>query len=110
MSKTFPRPRIKRTEKEKLDLIEQWEQSGLSIKGFCDQHAFSDSLFHGWLNKYRRQKKVKAENTFVPVQITAPSTLREDNPSLFAEVFLASGSCIRIYQPVSVDFLRTLLS
>ena len=110
MSKTLQKPRVQRTEKEKLALIEQWEQSGLPILTFCRQHHFSDSVFHSWLNKYRRRKEVKPPNKFIPVQITQPITSREENEALFAEVIGVSGSRIKLYQPVAVDFLRTLMA
>jgi transposase-like protein len=108
MNKAAKRQIIRRTEKEKLALIEQWEQSGLSIKKFCNEHQFSDSLFHSWLNKYWRNKEGKTVNHFVPLQFTAPITLTEENRALFAEVLLKGGSCIKLYQPVAVEYLRTL--
>lgn len=111
MEQATKKPIIKRTEQEKLQLIEQWEKSGLPIKTFCLQNNFSDSLFHSWLNKYRRGRKAgKQKNEFIPLPISAPSFLGEDHCSLYAEVVLASGSRIKLYQPVGVDFLRTLIA
>ena len=108
MNKAAKRQIIRRTEQEKLDLIEAWEKSGLSIKRFCNQHQFSDSLFHAWLNKYRRRKEEKPAGPFVPVHLTPSIVRNEDNAAAFAEVSLASGSHIKLYQPVGADFLRTL--
>jgi transposase-like protein len=112
MRKTLQKPRIQRTEKEKLDLIEQWEQSGLPILTFCRQHHFSDSVFHSWLNKYRRhhKKTPTPESDFIALPITAPSTMPQDHCSLYAEIILKGGSHIRFYQPVSADYLRTLVA
>ncbi len=100
MHKAAKRKIIRRKEKEKLDLIEQWEQSGLSIKRFCDQHRFSDSLFHSWLNKYRRHtnKAATPNNEFIPLSITTPSPMGEDGCSLYAKVILEGGCRIRFYQ------------
>jgi transposase-like protein len=108
MEKAIRRPRIKRTEKEKLELIERWEKSDLSIKKFCHQHQFSDSLFHSWLNKYRRRKEEKPASPFVPVHLPHCHVTNKENAAVFAEVRLASGSHIKLYQPVGADFLRTL--
>lgn len=110
MKEATKRQIIRRTEKEKLDLIEQWEGSALSIKRFCDEHRLSDSLFHSWLNKYRRRKEGKAPGKFVAVQLQPPVTLTEDDSTLYAEVVLKEGNRIKFYQPVGVDFLRTLTS
>jgi transposase-like protein len=38
----------RRTDEEKLGLIQEWEKSGLSIAAFCRQHGFTDSLFYTW--------------------------------------------------------------
>jgi transposase-like protein len=112
MKKTTKRQIIRRTEREKLALIAQWEKSGHSIKKFCNQHQFSDSLFHSWLNKYRRhkQKPTPPVQDFIPLPITAPASRPTNSPGLFAEVILVCGSHIRFYQPVSADFLRTLIA
>ena len=112
MEKATKRQVIRRTEKEKLELLEQWEQSGLSIKRFCDEHHFSDSVFHGWLNKYRRHspKAPADKSAFIPLQVTASSKTVEDGGLLYAEVILKGDCRIKFYQPVSADALRTLIA
>src|SRR5215211_821373 len=100
MNKATKRQTIRRTEKGKLDLIESWEESGLSIKRFCEEHRFSDSLFHTWLNKYRRNKDGKPASKFVPVHITHPVTSSDDRCSPYAEVILNGGSRIKLYHLV----------
>jgi hypothetical protein len=42
------------------------------------------------------------------VHLTPSIVTNEDNAAAFAEVSLASGSRIKLYQPVSADFLRIL--
>lgn len=110
MEKTGKRSFIKRTEQEKLNFIDQWEQSGLPIKTFCSQHDFSDSLFHTWLNKYRRNRKsVKKQQEFISLQVT-PGPLKNEVCTLYAEVITVKGTHVKFYQPVSDDLLRKLLS
>lgn len=110
MKKATKRRIIRRTETEKLELIKSWEKSGRSIKRFCDEHQFSGSLFHGWLNKYRRNKEGHAPGKFVPVQIQTPIVSLEDHAIPYAEVILKDGNRIKFYQPVSVDCLRILIA
>lgn len=110
MDKTSTRKFIKRTEQQKLDLIDQWEKSGLPIKTFCDQHQFSDSIFHAWLNKYRRNKKPVDKPDFIALQVGAPHNTGPVQPvSLFAELITAKGDHIKLYQHISADFLHKLL-
>ncbi len=110
MDKIGKRLFIKRTEQEKLYLIDQWEKSGLPIKTFCNQHNFSDSLFHTWLNKYRRgSKAVKVQKEFIPLQVTS-IPLSNHPGALYAEVITSGGTQVKFYQPVSGDLLRKILS
>ncbi|MEI6950706.1 hypothetical protein V9K67_26225 [Paraflavisolibacter sp. H34] len=117
MDKATKKQRVKRTDKDKLDLIHQWEKSGLPIASFCRQQDFSDSLFHSWLKEYRRHTTTPLENNFIPLQITEPvPAMPDDQPTPspenslpFAELVLAGGS-IKLYQPVGADYLRTLIS
>ena len=97
MDKVSKKQISKRTEQEKLDLIDQWEKSGQPIKTFCDQHDFSDSVFHTWLNKYRRGKRsAKQYKGFVPLHVTSNAFINEDN-RVFAEIIMVSGTRIKLY-------------
>ncbi len=110
MDKTSKRTIIKRTEQEKLHLIDQWEKSGLPIKTFCNQYNFSDSLFHTWLNKYRRSRKaLKVQKEFIPLQVRS-MPLGNHAGALYAEAITARGTLIKFYQPVSDDLLGKILS
>jgi predicted acetyltransferase len=97
MDKAKRKPIIKRTDQEKLDLIEQWEKSGLPIKTFSEQHQFSDSIFHTWLNKYRRCKKLKQQQEFLPLHIASNSSANVDGRNFYAEIIMASGTRIKLY-------------
>ena len=102
---------IRRSEEEKLALIEKWESSGLPITVFCNQHHFSDSLFHSWLNKYRRHKKeAKPIGAFIPLQVPGANVRGENTSVPFADLTLSKGHQIKIYQMVTADYLRALLS
>ena len=98
MDKAKRKPIIKRTEQEKLDLIDQWEKSGLPIKTFSKEHQFSDSIFHTWLNKYRRGKEsAKQQKGFVPLHAASNSSITEDSRNFYAEIIMASGTRIKLY-------------
>ncbi len=51
--------------------IAVWEQSGLTQKAFCEQHALNYYRFGYWRRKYREQIQgdaVQARKGFIPVQ------------------------------------------
>lgn len=77
-----------------LELLEQQQQSGLSIQAFCAQHSIPAGSFHNWKRKYGSGNG--GASAFTPVQIS-PSA------ALFAEV-----NGIKLYQPVSAAYLKEL--
>jgi transposase-like protein len=111
MNKTTKKVIIRRSEEEKLELIAKWESSGLPISVFCNQQGFSDSLFHTWLNKYRRnKKKVKPSAAFIPLQLPPADKYEEKTSVAFAELTLSKGHQIKLFQMVPPEYLRALLS
>lgn len=85
-----------RSKSEILELLQQQQQSGLTIQAFCDQHSIPSGSFHNWKKKISTVNK--ESSAFAPVQISSSVTL-------FAEV-----NGIKIYQPVSAGFLKELAS
>ena len=111
MNKATKKQVTRRTEEEKLSLIQEWEKSGLSIASFCRQHGFADSLFYSWLKQYRPKREEQPQSEFIPLQITAaPAAITQDTPSLYAELILTGGASVKFYQPVTATYLRTLIS
>ena len=38
-----------------FSMIDQWQQSGLTQKQFCEEHNIRYYVFHYWLGRYRKQ-------------------------------------------------------
>jgi len=91
-----------------LDLIEQWEQSGISQKTFYQQHNIPAHVFYYWHKCYRKQRgsinKSVSSNSFVQLQ---PSSVPLASN---IELQLANGNRIIFHQPVCVDYLKALIS
>ena len=75
-------------------LIAQQEQSGLSVRAFCQQHRTGEYSFYHWRKRLREQLPMK----FVPVAVAA------------MEVMLVSGERLRIAPGVDDATLRLVLS
>jgi hypothetical protein len=94
----------KETEADMELLMKKYYSSkGISIKAFCEQHAIREWKFYTWHKRYRSAEcSIKQRQRFVPVEVMP---VGEDKAlGLFAEVH-----GIRIYQPVSADYLKALL-
>jgi transposase-like protein len=91
-----------------LDLIEQWQQSGISQKTFYQQHNIPAHVFYYWHKCYRKQRgglnKSAPSNSFVQLQ---PSPVVSASN---IELQLVNGNRIIFHQPVSVDYLKALIN
>ena len=91
-----------------LSLIKQWEQSGMRQKDFYQQHNIPAHVFYYWHKCYKKPKAVKSKpvpstNSFVQLQPSVSSTGN-------IEMHLPNGNRIIFNQPVSVDYLKALIS
>ena len=91
-----------------LSLIKQWEQSGMRQKDFYQQHNIPAHVFYYWHKCYKKpkagvRKPVPAVNNFVQLQPLLPLGSN-------IEMHLKNGSRIIFNQPVSVDYLKALIS
>ncbi len=64
---------------EKLQMISQWQQSGLTQKAFCTTNNIAYHVFHYWYSVYRSNQNVTG--SFLPVKINTaginePITIR----------------------------------
>jgi hypothetical protein len=99
-----PIPPGKRTETDMDSLMKKYYSSkGISIKAFCEQHAIREWKFYTWHKRFKSaESSIKEQQRFVPVEVMSAG--EDKAPGLFAEV-----QGIRIYQPVSADYLKSLL-
>jgi hypothetical protein len=89
--------------------VEQFKESNLSIKQFCQQKNIRYHAFHYWYKRYRQSSKVEApQPVFKPISIQPAST--SNNCSAFAEVSFPAGHQVRFFQIVSADFLKALMA
>jgi transposase-like protein len=93
--------RIYRSEEEILKLLDEQEQSGFSVKEYCELSEINEQTFYSWIKKHRN-KNEEGANGFTTIEIIPSASSK---PQLFAEV----GS-IRLYKEVSAEFLKALLS
>jgi hypothetical protein len=102
--------RRRRSQHEILNLLNEFEKAGVSVKEFCGLHSISKATFHKWQSRYKTKKEQEDKPTGLPtgqagfadLHIT-PSTATA-NEVLFAEV-----KGIKIYQPVTASYLKELL-
>lgn len=85
-----------------LDLLQAHQQSGLSIQAFCVERNIATGNFHRWKKQYS-QEAIASQPS-----VAGFSSLQIDQSTsgvLFAEV-----KGVKLYQPVSVAYLKELAS
>ena len=87
--------------------VEQFKESGLSIKQFCEQNNLRYHSFQYWYRQYKQK-----DNQQAPVPLFKPITIQPSalpGATGFAEVTFPSGCNIRFSQSVGVDYLEALI-
>jgi hypothetical protein len=89
--------------------IEQWKQSGLSQKVYCEQQTVKYHVFHYWYKLYRDQHQAaqpqpKPSASFLPLTLVNPSS------AAVIELHLSGGQRLVFHQMVSADYLKALIS
>ena len=100
---------VRRSEEEIQKILNEQEQSGLSVKEYCEMFDLVEQTFYGWLKRYRSKvaedakDHVAGSGGFASIEVVP--TLVNERPQLFAEI----GS-IKLYKEVSAEYLKTLAS
>ena len=93
----------KDVQQQMFEYIDQWQQSGLTQKAFCQKVNLSYHIFHYWYKRYR-DKSIKPSSSFIKLDVSAMSVAAQ------AELILADGKRLLFHQPVSADYLKALIS
>jgi transposase-like protein len=83
-------------------LIAKQQQSGISVRIFCQQHRTSEYSFYHWRKRLREQLPMKF--ALVETHRAAPTAVAA------VEVILASGERVRIVPGTDAATLRLVLS
>ena len=86
-----------------FDMIDRWQQSGLTQKAFCREVNLPYHVFHYWYRRYRITESTPA-SPFIKLRVSTPSI------SSSMELVLPDGKRLLFYQPVSIDYLKALIS
>ena len=77
-------------------MVRQCRGSGLSVRGFCEEHGLSEPSFYAW-RRILKERDAAAVR-FVPVQVTpeARSATAADSSAGALELLLGAGRRLRV--------------
>ena len=83
-------------------LVAKQQESGMSVRIFCEQHGTSEYSFFDWRKRLREQLPMKF--ALIETSQSAPATVA------VLEVILTSGERLRIVPGIEAGTLRLVLS
>jgi transposase-like protein len=96
-------PEVRR---QMLELIEQWQQSGLSQKAFCQQQSIRSHSFYYWYKRYRQQHASSQNNNSSLVELQIEKSAAASS----IEINYPGGIRVIFHDPVSSNYLKALIS
>jgi hypothetical protein len=88
--------------------IRRWQRSGLTQKDWCENNDIAYRRFHYWYRRYRIGEQGYARDQendrFVPL-VVGPSAAAGS----WCELSFPEGKRLAFHQPVSAEFLRSLI-
>ena len=97
-------PRRQRTPEEIIKLLEEYENSqGITVKEYCAMIGVSDAAFYGWRKMYGPKNDLEERQPGFIELITSETATS-------AQGLFAAVKGIKLYQPVTAEFLKALAS
>lgn len=94
------------TQEKMFSLIDQWQQSNLTQKFFCEENNIRYYVFHYW---YKRYKNYHTSSTEQPARFMKLSVSPLPGSSS-VEMVLPDGKRLLFHQPVTPAFLKALIA
>ena len=89
-----------------FEMIEQWQQSGLTKKSFCEQQSIKHHSFFYWYRRYRQEQSAGDNNelAFLKLQVASPVL------AAAVEVQFPGGVRLLFHQAVSSNYIKSIIS
>ena len=92
--------------RQMFEMIEDWQQSGLTKKAYCQQQSIKRHSFYYWYKCYRTEHENAGNNS------GGFAKLKIDKAVIAAsvEIYFPSGVRLLFHEPVSSSYLKALIS
>lgn len=109
--------RMRSEAKERLwrEQVTSWQQSGLSIRQYCQQHQLNEPNFYAWRRELARRDEVggissKSVQRPKPLSVTWMPLTVDPSTVPVVEVQLPTGAILRVPSGVEISTLERILT
>jgi hypothetical protein len=89
-----------------FDHISRWQQSALSQKQYCTENKIAYYVFHYWYKRYRDEQGINQQSSsFIRMHVQSCAS---SGPVV--ELVFVNGTRLVFHQPVSSDYLKSIIS
>jgi len=96
---------------ERLAMVESWQQSGLSVRAYCELHHLNLYTLQYWRKQARQSASLDQPGpsgpAFVSLKLARPSL--QTPSTIFCEMITPIGNRLVFHQSLDVHFLKTLM-
>jgi transposase-like protein len=99
--------RPRRSPEQRKQIVEDFRQSDLNQKAFCQQHNISPKSLNDWgrnIGSEQTKKRADPSSFFSPVRVVA-----EEMPAAALEVILSNGRILRVRGPLDAQLFQQVL-
>ena len=93
-------------------VVQMQEESGLSVRRFCEQEGLGQASFFGWRRKFRAEKAERrdgSEHEGESVRLAPVKVLGEEGNSAVEVVSSPSGLVLRVADEANTENVRRVL-
>jgi hypothetical protein len=87
-----------------FEQIAAWQNSGLRQRVWCQQAGMTYHTFHYWYKRFKDEQQPEQQNHFVALKVRP----QEKSPGI--ELIFGNNNRLVFHQPLSVDFIKALIS
>ncbi len=91
-----------------FSMINEWQQSSLTQKAYCEQHSIRYHVFHYWYKCFLDLQSPAKNVEFIPLQIKPFNSIHV--ATAHTELILPDGKRLLFHQPVNSDYLKAIIS
>lgn len=101
---------------EEFKVIHQeWKQSGLSVREYCDNIGLKENRFYYWQHKIKTEECHSGTGSFVPMKMqganrSIPGSANAPDNSALCEVVYPNGVTVRVTSDMTLEHLRQMIT